>query len=85
MFEQLKKENPSFRIPRVYTQISCLRQSIVVADTLIGISLDKYLGEDFAPYADFFTPEQRSHMKRSAIVTDAVSLYLNSNNTKEHP
>lgn len=76
VFEELKKQDPSFQVPHVYTQISCLGQSIVVGDTLIGISLDKYLGADFPLYADFYTPEQRAQMNRGAIVTDAVSTYL---------
>ena len=76
VFETLKQQNPTFRTPHIYTQISCLNQSIVVGDTLIGISLDKYLGEDFPLYEEYYTTEQRSQMKRDAIVTDAVSAYL---------
>ncbi len=76
VFEELKKQDPSFRAPRVYTQISCLGQSIVVNDSLLGISLDKYLGADFPLYQEFYTAEQRRQMQRSAIVTDAVSTYL---------
>ncbi|MBP5771121.1 MAG: gliding motility protein GldB [Bacteroidaceae bacterium] len=75
-FEKLKEKDPAFRVPHIYTQISCLNQSIVIGDTLIGISLDKYLGEDFPLYKDFYTPEQRAQMNRNAIVSDAVSLYL---------
>ena len=76
VFKMLKKNDPSFKTPHIYTQISCLNQSIVVSDTLIGISLDKYLGEDFPLYHEFYTPQQRRQMDRSAIVTDAVSTYL---------
>lgn len=76
VFEVLKRQNPDFQPPHVYTQISCLGQSIVVSDSLLGISLDKYLGTDFPLYLEFYTPEQRRQMKRSDIVTDAVSAYL---------
>ena len=76
VFKVLKKQDPDFRPPHVYTQISCLGQSIVVSDTLLGISLDKYLGTDFPLYQEFYTPQQRQQMKRSDIVTDAVSTYL---------
>lgn len=76
VFKVLKKQDPDFRPPHVYTQISCLGQSIVVSDTLLGISLDKYLGADFPLYQEFYTPQQRQQMKRSDIVTDAVSTYL---------
>ena len=76
VFKALRKEDPSFRMPHVYTQISCLNQSIVVGDTLIGISLDKYLGADFPLYREYYSDEQRAQMNRSAIVSDAISAYL---------
>lgn len=76
VFEELRKKDPSFRTPHIYTQISCLNQSIVVSDSLIGISLDKYLGSDFPLYQEFYSPEQRQQMNRDAIVTDAISAYL---------
>lgn len=76
VFEALQHQDPSFRPPCIYTQISCLNQSVVVSDTLIGISLDKYLGRDFPLYREFYTPQQMKQMERSAIVTDAVSVYL---------
>jgi len=76
VFEELRKKDPSFRTPHIYTQISCLNQSIVVSDSLIGISLDKYLGRDFPLYQEFYSPEQRQQMGRDAIVTDAISAYL---------
>ena len=74
-FEELKEQYPEFKTPHVYTQVSCLNQSIVVSDTLIGISLDKYLGEDFPLYAEYYTAEQRAQMTRDAIVRDAINAY----------
>ncbi|MCR4994430.1 MAG: gliding motility protein GldB [Bacteroidales bacterium] len=75
-FKALKQKDASFEAPRVYTQISCLNQSIVVADSLIGISLDKYLGADFPLYKEYYSEAQRALMTRDAIVTDAISAYL---------
>lgn len=46
-FKRLKKEIPSLPVPQVYAQISALNQSVVVGDSLLGISLDKYMGEDY--------------------------------------
>ncbi|MBR0272680.1 MAG: gliding motility protein GldB [Bacteroidaceae bacterium] len=74
-FEELRKEDPSIKTPHIYTQVSCLNQSIIVSDTLIGISLDKYLGEDFPLYAEYYTAEQRAQMTRDAIVRDAINAY----------
>ena len=75
-FKRLEKEDPKFRRPEVYTQIACLNQSVVVADTLVGISLDKYLGADFPLYARYFTESQCETMSRDHIVTDALTFYL---------
>ena len=76
VFQELRRKDPTFRQPSIYTQLSCLNQSIVVSDSLIGISLDKYLGADFPLYQEFYKPQQRQQMNRSAIVTDAISAYL---------
>lgn len=43
-FNRLKQSLPAIEVPKVYTQISALDQSIVVGNGTIGISLDKYLG-----------------------------------------
>ena len=82
-FERQREKDPNFRTPHVYTLISCLHQSIVVTDTLIGISLDKYLGEDFPLYNKYYTREQRAQMNRNAIVGDAIQAYLHY--TKNEP
>ncbi len=75
-FDELKKQDPNFQRPHIYTQISCLNQSIVVGDTLIGISLDKYLGADFPLYQQYYSEEQRAQMTRDAIVQDAINAYM---------
>ena len=76
VFEQVKKADPSFRIPFMYTQISGLNQSIVVGDSLLGISLDKYLGRDYPLYRKYYHDYQRRVMDRSWLVSDALFYYL---------
>lgn len=75
-FGWLKHEIPTLRIPTIYTQISALNQSIVVSDSLIGISLDKYLGEDYPLYAHYYYPYQRRTMNAKRIVPDVLFFYL---------
>ncbi len=75
-FQKLHRLIPSAAIPQVYTQIGALGQSIIINDTLIGISLDKYLGEDFQPYAHFYDRQERTTMNRANIVPDCVLFYL---------
>ena len=75
-FVRLKKEVPSLPVPRFYTQISALNQSIVVSDSIVGISIDKYMGEDYPLYKDYYYKHQRSSMKPDRIVPDCFVFYL---------
>lgn len=75
-FERLDKECDDFVIPRVYTQNSAFNQSIVVGDSLLGISLDKYLGANYTPYKKYFSENQRATLEPSRIVQDCLSFYL---------
>lgn len=77
-FRKLKKIDPEFRIPHLYSQISGLNQSIVVGDSVLGISLDKYLGENFPLYKKYYYACQRRQFKRDRIVPDVLYYYLSS-------
>lgn len=81
VFEKLKKEIPSLPLPRIYAQIGALDQSIVVGNSSIGISLDKYLGKDYPLYKKYYTESQRKTMTRSYIVPDCLCFYLLSQYT----
>ena len=75
-FERLQKEIPELIIPRVYAQIGALDESIVVGDSMIGISLDKYMGEGYSLYKKHYSLSQRQSMNRSNIVPDCLVFYL---------
>ena len=76
-FHRLAAMLPGLKIPHFYTQIGSLDQSIVVSDTLVGISLDKYLGEDYPAYLRYgYTPQQRRMMTSEYIVPDCLGFYL---------
>lgn len=75
-FKRLLMYVPKVHIPVVYSQIGALNQSIIIGNNSIGISLDKYLGADYAIYKRFYTEQQRSQMTRSAIVPDCLCFYL---------
>lgn len=75
-FRKLKKEIPSLRIPRVYSQIAALNQSVVVTDSLLGFSLDKYMGADYLLYKKFYYSYQRRFMSPERIVPDCFAFYL---------
>ncbi len=75
-FNNLKGWLPGLQRPYVYAQIGALDQSIIIGETSIGISLDKYMGENYPLYKKYYSPEQRKTMTRENIVPDAMSFYL---------
>lgn len=75
-FKKLQGWVPELKAPLIYTQICALDQSIIIGDASVGISLDKYLGEDFPTYARYYTAEQRKTMTRENILPDCLSFYL---------
>lgn len=76
-FDRLRDLVPEAKIPYVYTQIGSLDQSICVGDGVLGISLDKYLGEDYPLYIKYgYTERQRATMVRSFIAPDCLGFYL---------
>ncbi len=75
-FKVLKKEIPELPIPKVYAQISALNQSVVVGDSVLGISLDKYMGSEYPLYKRFYYVNQRRSMSPEYIVSDCFTFYL---------
>lgn len=75
-FEHLKADVPDFVIPEVYAQVSGYRQSIVVGDSLIGLSLDKYLGADYPYYRRYYRVNERATMRAERLVSDCLIFYL---------
>ncbi len=64
---------PGQVVPAVYTCISGLNESVVLADSLIGISLDKYLGADFDYYPRLGLPAYKiRNMHPQKIVPEAL-------------
>lgn len=75
-FRRLKSEVSTLSIPIIYSQISALNESIVLTDSLLGISLDKYMGEDYPLYKRFYYDYQRHTMRPDRILPDCLSFYL---------
>lgn len=74
--ENIKDIYPDLELPQVYTLIGDLGQSVIVSGNKVGISLDKYLGEDYPIYAKYYSEEQRKQMNRESIVPDCLGIYL---------
>ncbi len=69
--EKLNKSFPAF-----YAHVSGLKQNVIVTDSLISISLDKYLGSDYEMYATFFEPYQRVNMSAKYIARDYLKAWV---------
>ncbi len=65
---------PEHELPVIYTYISGFNQSVVTADKIIGISLDKYLGRDYEYYQYLnSTPSYKIlNMHKGKIVSDVA-------------
>lgn len=75
-FKQLKKEVPSLPVPHFYAQLSALNQSVVVGDSIVGFSIDKYMGADYPLYKRFYYDNQCRSMEPDRIVPDCFTFYL---------
>jgi gliding motility-associated lipoprotein GldB len=72
-FKHYKYYFPAKEIPVVYTCISGFNQSIVTAENIIGISLDKYMGADSPFYERLGLPVyKRRNMRTEKIVPDLM-------------
>ncbi len=75
-FRYIKHYFPNNTIPDIYAQISGFNQSVIVADNIIGISLDKYLGADCEFYAYLRIPKyMRKNREPEYIAQDIVLAY----------
>ena len=77
-FEQLKNHFPKTRIPDVYMHVSGLGQNIIVTDSLLSCSIDKYMGADYPIYATFFYDYQRKSMTADRLAIDCVNAWIKS-------
>jgi hypothetical protein len=75
-FQYLKTNFPSMQIPAVYMHVSGLLQNTLVGDSLLSISIDRYLGLDYPLYKDFFYDYQLQKMIPERIVPDYLRARL---------
>ena len=76
-FRHYKYYFPQKEIPVIYTCISGLNQSVVIANNLIGISLDKYLGSGSPFYVRMGLPVyKRRNMNQSRLVPDMMVAWV---------
>ncbi len=73
-FKYYQYHFPGKELPTIYTCISGFNQSVVTAEKIIGISLDKYLGRDCEYYLKLnSTPQYKIlNMHKDKILSDVV-------------
>ena len=78
-FSNYRREFPDRVVPSVYTLTSGFNESIIVADTVLAIALDKYLGKDEDMYFRLGLHNyQRQVMDRKYIVTDCMKYWIST-------
>lgn len=77
-FAWIHENFPTMQIPALYMHVSGFNQNVLVGDNLLSLSIDKYMGEDYPLYQDFFYDYQRSKMQPSHVVPDYVAGWLMS-------
>lgn len=75
-FGWLHSQFPGRQIPALYMHISGFNQNILVGDSLLSLSIDKYMGADYPLYQDFFYDYQCRKMQPSHIVPDYLAGWL---------
>lgn len=75
-FSYLKSELPDLQVPAVYMHVSGLNQNVLVGDSLLSLSIDKYLGEDYPLYQEYFYQPQRRRMTPLHVVPDYLIGWL---------
>ncbi len=75
-FTWLQEQFSGMSIPALYMHVSGFNQNVLVGDSLLSLSIDKYLGYDYPLYQDFFYPFQRIQMQQVKIVPDYIRGWL---------
>ena len=75
-FQYLRTCFPTMQIPAVFMHVSGFQQNTLVADSLLSISIDKYLGFDYPMYEDFFYDYQLQKMTPERIVPDYLKAWI---------
>ena len=77
-FAWLHGQFPKMQMPALYMHVSGLSQNILVGDSLLSLSIDKYMGMDYPLYQEFFYDYQTRKMQPSLVVPDYVAGWLMS-------
>jgi hypothetical protein len=75
-FAYLQAYLPSHPVPRIYMHVSGLGRNVLVADDLLSISIDKYMGADYPLYRNFIDDFRREKMQPARVAPDYLAGWL---------
>lgn len=76
-FKYYKHYFPDRSIPELRTFISAFTYSTVASDSILGVGLDMYMGEDYAIYPKIGIPKYKfKNYNRNYLVSDALKAWL---------
>jgi hypothetical protein len=74
--EHLWEIYPGKQLPRFSMHVSGFKQNVIVTDSMISLSIDKYLGKDYPIYKDYFYDYQRAQMRPEFVTRDYLRAYI---------
>ena len=75
-FMRLKELFPSMQLPAIYMHVSGLQQNMIVADSLLSCSIDKYMGTDYPLYKNYFYDFQLKSMTPDRMAIDGLYAWI---------
>lgn len=67
---------PGKKLPHLAMHVSGFKENVIVLDSIISISCDKYMGSDYPIYKDFFQEYQRNQMQPNLVVRDYLKAWI---------
>ena len=67
---------PAVKTPQIYFHVSGLNQNVVAGENILSLSIDKYLGEEYPLYEEFFYDYQRRVMLPERTTIDLSAGFL---------
>lgn len=74
--EQIKNKFNGRSLPLVAMHISGFKANTIVTERYISISIDKYLGQNYRAYQNFFEAYQRSQMQPKFVTRDILKAWI---------
>lgn len=74
--ELINEHLPGKKLPHLAMHVSGFKENVIVLDSIISISCDKYMGSDYPIYEDFFQEYQRNQMQPNLIVRDYLKAWI---------